>query len=173
MNFRSKKPAIMTAEIKTFPSARTEIPANLVNDKSLRRQVKLFGTILGNILRDHAGQRVFAAVEALRKGHISLRKQENVAKRQRLLRLIESLDAETLSHVVRAFSIYFSLVNIAEESYGLKVRRKDVDKSGARWPGSFERSAMNNIFSRGCVWGRAFATCPPNLSLVASHYLTT
>jgi phosphoenolpyruvate carboxylase len=128
----------MTAEIKPFPSAKTEVPASLVKDKSLRRQVKLFGNILGEILRDHAGQRVFAAVEALRKGHISLRRQDNITKRARLSRLIESLDAETLSHVVRAFSIYFSLVNIAEESYSHIQRRKDEDKTGPRWTGSFE-----------------------------------
>ena len=73
---------IMTAEIKPFPSAKTEVPATLVKDKLLRRQVKLFGNILGEMLRDHAGQRVFAAVEALRKGHIGLRKQDNITKRR-------------------------------------------------------------------------------------------
>lgn len=128
----------MTAEIKPFPTAKTEVPANLlVKDKLLRRQVKLFGNILGEVLRDHAGQRAFAAVEALRKGHISLRKQENIPKRARLSRLIETLDAETLTHVVRAFSIYFSLVNIAEESFLHIQRRKDYDKNGPRWVGSF------------------------------------
>jgi len=130
----------MTAEIKQFPSHKTEIPSSLVKDKPLRRQVKLFGNILGRILAEHAGQRVFAAVEALRKGHISLRKEENAKKRQRLLRLIEVLDPESLSHVVRAFSIYFSLANIAEESYSLSQRRKDVDRFGAHWSGSFEMS---------------------------------
>ncbi len=127
----------MTAEIKPFPSAKTEVPANLVKDKVLRRQVKLFGNILGEILRDHAGQRVFAAVEALRKGHIGLRKEDNITKRARMSRLVESLDAETLTHVVRAFSIYFSLVNIAEESFSHFQRRKESGKYGARWTGSF------------------------------------
>jgi phosphoenolpyruvate carboxylase len=128
----------MKADIKSFPSIKTEVPESLVKDKLLRRQVKLFGNILGEILRDHAGQRVFAAVEALRKGHIGLRKEESVTKRARLSQLIESLDAKTLTHVVRAFSIYFSLVNIAEESFSLVQRRKDEDKQGPRWTGSFE-----------------------------------
>lgn len=130
----------MTAEIKTFPSSKTEIPASSVNDKPLRRQVKLFGNTLGKILSEQAGQRVFAAVEALRKGHINLRKGEDPAKRRKLARLIESLDPESLSHVVRAFSIYFSLVNIAEESYSLKQRRNDVDRFGPTWNGSFVKT---------------------------------
>jgi len=133
----------MTAEIKPFPSAKTELPANLVKDKPLRRQVKLFGNILGDILREHAGQRVFAAVEALRKGHISLRKEENITRRGRLSRLIETLDAETLTHVVRAFSIYFSLVNIAEESFSHYQRRKNENKNGPQWQGSFETTIRN------------------------------
>ena len=138
----------MTAEIKPFPVAKTEVPAALVKDKLLRRQVKLFGNILGEMLREHAGQRVFAAVEALRKGHIGLRRQDNITKRARLSRLIESLDAETLTHVVRAFSIYFSLVNIAEESYSHIQRRKDEDKNGPRWTGSFE-STFRDMKAQG------------------------
>jgi len=130
----------MTAEIKTFPSSKTEIPAASVNDKPLRQMVKLFGNTLGKILSEQAGQRVFAAVEALRKGHINLRNEEDPAKRRKLARLIESLDPESLSHVVRAFSIYFSLVNIAEESYSHKQRRKDVDRLGPTWNGSFVKT---------------------------------
>jgi phosphoenolpyruvate carboxylase len=42
--------------------------------------------------------------------------------------------------VVRAFSIYFSLVNIAEESYSHKQRRKDVDRFGPTWNGSFVKT---------------------------------
>ena len=129
---------VMTAEIKVNPAKKSEVPSNAVDDKSLRMQVKLFGNILGKILGEHAGQRVFAAVEALRKGNISLRAEESNTKRKRLLRLIESLDPETLSHVVRAFSIYFSLVNIAEEAYSHSERHRDVDRNGPRWPGSFE-----------------------------------
>lgn len=127
----------MTAKIRAFPISRVDVPTDEVHDKALRRQVKLFGNILGKILREQAGQRVFAAVEALRKGHISLRKEFNPTKRRRLLRLIEALDPETLGQVVRAFTIYFSLVNIAEESYSHQQRRRDVDRNGPRWAGSF------------------------------------
>ncbi|MEJ2508932.1 MAG: phosphoenolpyruvate carboxylase [Gammaproteobacteria bacterium] len=109
-----------------------------ISDKQLRARVKLFGNILGDILRKQAGERVFAAVEALRKGYISLRKQDNPRKHRRLTRLIENLDADTAMHVVRAFSIYFSLVNIAEEAYQHRVRRRQVHAGGPLWTGSFD-----------------------------------
>ncbi len=107
------------------------------DDKALRSRVKLFGNILGRILHAHAGKQVFDAVETLRRGHISLRKTENSRKRQALAKLIESLDAKTLEHVVRAFSIYFSLVNIAEEAWQHKQRRRIAGRNGPSWKGSF------------------------------------
>ncbi|MCW9024483.1 MAG: phosphoenolpyruvate carboxylase [Gammaproteobacteria bacterium] len=107
------------------------------DDKALRSRVKLFGNILGDILHEHAGKQVFEAVETLRKGHISLRKTENSRKRQNLAKLIESIDADNLGHVVRAFSLYFSLVNIAEESFQHKQRRKITGRPTTSWRGSF------------------------------------
>ena len=107
-------------------------------DKALRSRVRLFGNLLGNVLKRQAGQQVFDAVETLRKGYISLRKKEDPAKREELVRLIEELDAETLSHVLRAFSTYFSLANIAEEAFRHRSRRRQVAAGGPLWTGSFD-----------------------------------
>ncbi len=109
-----------------------------MSDKRLRARVKLLGKLLGNVLRAQAGGRVYAAVEALRKGYISLHKEENPRKRARLQQLINTLDPDTLTHVVRAFSTYFSLVNLAEEAYQHQHRRALVRKGGPLWLGSFD-----------------------------------
>ncbi len=109
-----------------------------ISDKTLRARVKLFGNILGQVLEAQAGSQVLEAVETLRKGYISLRKRENAAKRRKLAKFIEGLDADTLVHVVRAFSIYFSLVNIAEEAYLHRQRRRQVRSGGPLWTGSFD-----------------------------------
>lgn len=107
-------------------------------DKQLRSRVKLFGNLLGKVLEEQAGSDVLAAVEILRKGYISLRRSENPRKRKQLAKVIEELDAETLIHVVRAFTIYFSLVNIAEEAYQHRERRRLVHSGGPLWIGSFD-----------------------------------
>ncbi len=114
-------------------------PAPTPRDRQLRSRVRLLGDILGRLLREHAGRQVFSAVETLRKGHISLRKQDNPRKRRRLARLLESLDPSSLVHVVRAFSIYFSLVNVAEEAYQHRQRRRELSRHGPTWTGSFGR----------------------------------
>jgi len=106
-------------------------------DKELRSRVKLFGNLLGNVLRAHAGEQVLEIVETLRKGYIRLRKGDSTALRQRMERLIDGLDPETTTHVLRAFSIYFSLVNIAEEAFQHEQRRRMVRSGDPLWTGSF------------------------------------
>lgn len=124
------------------------------NDKALRARVKLLGTLLGDILRDQEGGEVLAAVEILRKGYISLRKLDNPTKRHRLGRFIQKLSPQQLEHVVRAFSTYFSLVNIAEETYLHQQRHKQLRQikrqSGAAglWPGSFD-SCLRDLLGKG------------------------
>ena len=106
------------------------------SDKALRARVKLFGTLLGEVLRNHAGVSVFSTVETLRKGYISLRKKETPVKRRRLKRVIERIDESTLEQVVRAFHSYFSLANIAEESFKHRQRRKQIRAGKQLWKGS-------------------------------------
>lgn len=110
------------------------------DDKQLRARVKLFGHLLGNVLLSHAGAQVYDAVEKLRTGFIQLHKKDNPRKRAQLMALIESLDAATLTQVVRAFSMYFSLVNIAEEASQLHQRRRILRQNNSQsvWRGSFD-----------------------------------
>jgi phosphoenolpyruvate carboxylase len=117
-------------------------------DKELRSRVRLFGNLLGQVLREQAGIQVFNAVETLRKGYIRLRKAEDPTLRKRLAWVIDSLDADNLTHVVRAFSIYFSLVNIAEEAHQHRLRRRQVRTGGPLWVGSFDHT-LRDFAERG------------------------
>ena len=109
-------------------------------DKQLRSRVRLFGNLLGEVLASQAGAHVLASVEKLRKGYIRLRKVDDPALRRRLAAEIERLDPDTLTHVVRAFNLYFSLVNIAEEAFLHKQRRRQARKGGPLWVGSFDHT---------------------------------
>ncbi len=110
---------------------------SMPRDKELRSRVKLFGNLLGNVIREHSGENIFKAVETLRKGYIKLRKEDNPKLRKKLRDYIEKLQPNELSQVLRAFSVYFTLVNIAEESFMHQQRRRQV-RSGVRlWTGSF------------------------------------
>ncbi len=116
------------------------IPDTIPGDKELRRRVKLFGELLGRVLHSQAGGQVLKAVETLRKGFVSLHQRDNPRTRQRLMRLIDRLDPETLTHVLRAFNAYFSLVNIAEEAFQHRQRRRLLQSGGPLWTGSFDET---------------------------------
>ena len=108
------------------------------SDQELRSRVKLLGKLVGNVLLKHEKPEVFHAVESLRTGFIQLRKRDSEAKRKALVKLINGLEPTVISQVVRAFTLYFNLVNIAEEDYLHRLRRNSVQQQGhATWVGSF------------------------------------
>ncbi len=144
-----------TADLSSTPKGNSSDKpklAGLLNtattDKQLRAKVKLLGRLLGNVLLSNAGPKVYDAVEKLRVGFIELHKKEDSEKRARLMALIESLDEETLTQVVRAFSTYFSLVNVAEEASQLQQRRRQMRKGDELWIGSFD-SALRSFIEMG------------------------
>jgi len=109
-----------------------------LSDRELRSRVKLMGRLLGEVLEDQEGPAVLAAVEKLRRGFINLRKKENPQSRKRLMHFIERQEPATLTHILRAFNTYFSLVNLAEETFNHRQRRLQVSRGESLWMGSFE-----------------------------------
>ncbi len=110
------------------------------DDKTLRSQVKLLGNTLGKVIRNHAGEDILEAVEALRQGFIALHDDPDEDKRRELMDDINALDSESLELVIRAFNIYFSLANIAEESSAYRWRQRVLNSGGTLWKGSFDHT---------------------------------
>ena len=108
------------------------------SDDELRSRVKLLGKLVGNVLLKHETAEVFHAVESLRTGFIQLRKRDSEPRRKALIQLITELQPSVISQVIRAFTMYFNLVNIAEEDFLHRLRRASVQQHGhAAWVGSF------------------------------------
>jgi phosphoenolpyruvate carboxylase len=102
----------------------------------LRRDVRSLGILLGEVLREQAGDDFFERVEALRKGTIRRRAAE--ARRNRkeaarqdaeALKLVHSLPVEQAVLLTRAFAFYFELINLAETNHR-KRRRMALQLSG-------------------------------------------
>lgn len=113
---------------------------HLLTDDHLRAQVKLLGTLLGQVLLQFAGEDVFETVETLRRGFAELHQQEDQARRTALMALIDGLPPEKVELVVRAFTSYFMLVNVAEEAFAHRNRRRMLSHGMTLWEGSFDRT---------------------------------
>lgn len=115
-------------------------PDSLLTDDHLRAQVKLLGTLLGQVLLQFAGEDVFEAVETLRRGFAELQQKEDQQRRTELMEMIDAMPAAKVELVVRAFSSYFKLVNVAEESFAHRNRRRMLSHGMTLWEGSFDRT---------------------------------
>ncbi|MBO1924471.1 phosphoenolpyruvate carboxylase [Thiomicrorhabdus sp. 6S3-12] len=105
-------------------------------DKQLRARVKLLGNILGKVIENQVGKETYNAVEKLRKGYIQLQKEDDPNLRQELTTFIQSQTSEQLNLIIRAFNVYFSLVNLAEEEHQYHERQSQLRSDGPLWPGS-------------------------------------
>jgi phosphoenolpyruvate carboxylase len=116
--------------------AELEAQSGELKEAPLRRDVRSLGTLLGEVLREQAGEEFFQHVEALRQGTIRRRDAEargdsEEAARQgaRALELIHSLPVERAILLTRAFAFYFELINLAETNHR-KRRRVALRLSG-------------------------------------------
>jgi phosphoenolpyruvate carboxylase len=93
-------------------------------DEPLRRDINLLGRVLGQVLIEQEGKELFETEEEVRLLCKQLRFDYDPALDERLRRKIEVLDGEQLRQIVRAFSVYFQLVNIAERYHRIRRRRQ-------------------------------------------------
>ena len=114
------------------------VDACVKHDRALRGRVKLLGQLLGDVISSQSGGEVLRTVERLRKGFLQLRDQPDPVRLARLKKFIGKLSPDALRPVIRAFSIYFQLVNNAEESFQHRQRRRIASTGGVLWKGSFD-----------------------------------
>lgn len=93
-----------------------------VNQERLRRDVRFLGEMLGEVIRELAGQSALDRIEDIRKISRERRTGSPAAESQ-LTQLISSLDETNARIVTRAFSIFFDLANLAEDRHRVRVLR--------------------------------------------------
>lgn len=123
-----------------------------MNDSSLplRRDVKLLGQILGDILVNHGGTELLDKVEKIRLTCKTLRTHFDHEIYSELKQEIANLSSPMRKQVIRAFSMYFHLINIAEQNHRIRRRRQyQLEDEKIVQPNSIESAVLslkeNNI----------------------------
>ena len=104
----------------------------------LAHEVRFLGSLLGQVIAEQAGPDLFALVERIRRRTIALRRGdpdvvlEPDIERERLGAEIASLDVARAASVARAFTLYFQLVNLAEERQRIRVLRTRARRAKGR-----------------------------------------
>src|SRR5690348_7438258 len=105
----------------------------------LREDTRLLGRILGDVLRARTGDAGFERVEAIRQTAIRFRRtygEEAQQARGALSALLNPLAIGDVLHVVRAFSYFSHLANIAEDVHHIRRRRAHDMAGSPPRPGS-------------------------------------
>ncbi len=105
-------------------------------DVPLREDIRLLGRILGDTLREQEGEAAFDLVENVRKCAVRFRKTHNNADRHELERLLNDLSPRDTLSVVRAFSYFSQLSNIAEDLHHNRRRRAHLKAGSTPQEGS-------------------------------------
>ena len=88
----------------------------------LREDIRLLGGLLGDAIREHAGDEVFDLVEAARVAAFRIRRAE--IDRDELADMFTDLDIDTAMPVIRAFGNFALLANLAEDIH--RERRRAI-----------------------------------------------
>jgi phosphoenolpyruvate carboxylase len=99
----------------------------MATDAPLRRDVRLLGDLLGRVMVEQEGDALLAREEEIR--HVSRRAREtgDPEVRAELARAVGALDLDEQTKILRAFTLYFQLANIAEQHHRIR-RRRDVGR---------------------------------------------
>jgi phosphoenolpyruvate carboxylase len=93
-------------------------------EAALRRDVRLLGETLGRVLVEQGGQGLLDDEERIRELSRRARASGSAAARSRLAAAVAALPLERQGEVLRAFSLYFQLANLAEQHHRLRRRRE-------------------------------------------------
>ena len=139
-------------------------PADISSkDVPLREDIRLLGRILGDTLREQEGVETFELVETVRRAAVRFRKTQDERDRLDLEQMLDALSPRDTLAVVRAFSYFSQLSNIAEDLHHNRRRRAHLKAKSQPQDGSLhlaldrvqakalDAAAVNEFFRRALV----------------------
>ena len=108
-----------------------------LKDAALRDDVHVLGSLVGDVLKDQCGPALFAAVEGDRLAAIGRRQGDPEAAVELVVRT-QGRPPQEASTLVRAFSTWFQVVNLAEKVHRVRRRRQYMNDSSTPQPGGLE-----------------------------------
>ena len=92
-------------------------------DMPLRDDIRLLGRILGDTVREQQGQVIFDLVENIRRSSVRFRRDADDSAGRELAATLAQLLGEETAHVIRAFTYFSHLSNIAEDQHHIRRTR--------------------------------------------------
>src|SRR3982751_4130219 len=114
----------------------------------LREDRRLLGRLLGEVIADQVGEAARGRIETIRQSAVGFRRGES--DNSELESQLDALPIDETLHVVRAFSYFSYLLNIAEDAHQNRRRQAHADAGSPRRPGS-----VGDALERAAAGGNA------------------
>ena len=114
----------------------TATPRTQSADAQVRDDIRLLGHLLGDTIKAREGAETFEAIETVRQLAIRASRDNDSAARKKLAALLNRLSRDRAVSVVRAFSYFLHLANIAEDRHQSRNARAALIEGRAPAPGS-------------------------------------
>ena len=121
-----------TSPTPAAPSARTKD-----NERPLVEDIRLLGRILGDVIREQEGVPAYELIEQVRKLSVSFRRDADAEADKALKKLLKGLSGEQTVSVIRAFTYFSHLANLAEDRHHIR-RRAIHERAGDTQEGSID-----------------------------------
>jgi phosphoenolpyruvate carboxylase len=122
--------------VPSDPDERLNRGEDIEADARLREEIRLLGRILGDTVRDQEGADVFDLVERIRQTSIRFHRDEDKTARRELELILDSMSTSQTVRIVRAFSYFSHLANIAEDQNNIRQMRVRSTAGGTPRPGT-------------------------------------
>jgi phosphoenolpyruvate carboxylase len=105
-------------------------------DLPLREDIRLLGRILGDTVRAQEGAETYELIERVRQLCVRFRRDDDLEARSELETTLDGVTVQQSVHVVRAFSFFSLLANIAEDQHHIRRSRAHAAAGSAPRKGS-------------------------------------
>ncbi|MFS2032790.1 phosphoenolpyruvate carboxylase [Polaromonas sp. CT11-55] len=127
------------------------------NERPLVEDIRLLGRILGDVIREQEGVAAYELIEQVRKLSVAFRRDADQEADKALKKLLKGLSGDQTVSVIRAFTYFSHLANLAEDRHHIRRRAVheragdtqegsiDVALARLRWAGISTRTISNTL----------------------------
>jgi len=127
------------------------------NERPLVEDIRLLGRILGDVIREQEGVAAYELIEQVRKLSVTFRRDADTEADKSLKKLLKGLSGDQTVSVIRAFTYFSHLANLAEDRHHIRRRAVheragdtqegsiDVALARLRWAGISTRTISNTL----------------------------
>ena len=136
MTKTSDKPSA-SKNFETPPAKSGPLAKMKANERPLVEDIRLLGRILGDVIREQEGPAAFDLIEQIRKLSVAFRRDADTEADKSLKKLLKGLSGDRSVSVIRAFTYFSHLANLAEDRHHIR-RRAIHERAGDTQEGSVE-----------------------------------